>query len=68
MKLDEAIIILKTHRNWLADKKNLPKTIDEKVIEGYKEALEQVKNIAYEPVLAIVVEQKWKEYMEQTNN
>jgi len=52
MELNEAMIILKAHRNWLADKKNLPKTIDAKVIKAIQVVEKQVKNIAYEPVLS----------------
>lgn len=41
MELNEAMVILKSHRNWLADKKNLPKTNDKKVIE----AIERMMNM-----------------------
>lgn len=51
MELNEAMVILRAHRNWIADKKNLPKTIDEKVVEAIQVVEKQVKNIAYEPAV-----------------
>ena len=45
MRLYEAMFILKAHRKWLFDKGNLPKVIDNKVIEAIKVVEKEVKKL-----------------------
>ncbi len=45
MRLYEAMVILKAHREWLFDRGNLPKVIDDKVIEAIKVVESEVKKL-----------------------
>ena len=44
MRLYEAMLVLKSHRNWLFDRRNLPKVADDKVVEAIKAVERELKN------------------------